>query len=435
MFSWDAAQFALALDDFDMARHQPHPPGYVLFVLIGRALRAVVDDGNLAFIVWNVLATGALGVLLFAAVLEECRSRREAVVATALFLASPLAWFYGLVAEIYVSETLGAVLVAWAAWRTRRDPRAAAWLPTSLLACGLLKLPAAVLLFPLAAWALWRHPRRVALLAACGVAVALATVPSIAAGSGAYWDALWRQFTAATSATRVSGAQAWSALGTNVRGVVAGLVAGLGPGLLVVLLARAAAFRRMRIERDALIFAMLWAGPYLFVFVFVHVAKPGYVLPLVPLMLVPAAILVARPRWLLVAVVGNAAFFLASPPSLIAAISAGPPFVGKYRTIRALQQADVRPQTTLATVREADRRLEDVIATARACPGHPIVVRDDGVVNWRRLQYEAPDLLVIGFAEGAAAPALVHDRQFEWLAPSATIEPGDCATRNARATH
>ena len=36
LYNWDAVQFALALTEFDVAKHQPHPPGYLLYVGLGR---------------------------------------------------------------------------------------------------------------------------------------------------------------------------------------------------------------------------------------------------------------------------------------------------------------------------------------------------------------------------------------------------------------
>src|SRR5215470_6783477 len=42
--TWDAVQFALALDHYDIAAHQPHPPGYILYVAAARLVRLVVGD-------------------------------------------------------------------------------------------------------------------------------------------------------------------------------------------------------------------------------------------------------------------------------------------------------------------------------------------------------------------------------------------------------
>src|SRR5439155_8397165 len=36
LYNWDAVQFALALREYDVVKHQPHPPGYILYVGLGR---------------------------------------------------------------------------------------------------------------------------------------------------------------------------------------------------------------------------------------------------------------------------------------------------------------------------------------------------------------------------------------------------------------
>ena len=36
----DAVNFALAVGDFDPARHQPHPPGYAVYVLLAKLFAA-----------------------------------------------------------------------------------------------------------------------------------------------------------------------------------------------------------------------------------------------------------------------------------------------------------------------------------------------------------------------------------------------------------
>src|SRR5215510_15725045 len=71
--TWDAVQFALALERYDVVRHQPHPPGYILYVALGRLADLVLGD-----------AAGALGSL---AILAS---------AVAVFLLYGLAWrLYG----------------------------------------------------------------------------------------------------------------------------------------------------------------------------------------------------------------------------------------------------------------------------------------------------------------------------------------------------
>ena len=59
-------------------------------------------------------------------------------------------------------------------------------------------------------------------------------------------------------------------------------------------------------------FAALWVVPWLLEFVFVHIAKPGYVLPLLPPVCVILAAFYARPRSM---AAGRADLGARSPPT------------------------------------------------------------------------------------------------------------------------
>jgi len=47
LYNWDAVQFALALKEYDVAKHQPHQPGYILYVGLGRLLNSFLHDPTL----------------------------------------------------------------------------------------------------------------------------------------------------------------------------------------------------------------------------------------------------------------------------------------------------------------------------------------------------------------------------------------------------
>ena len=38
LYNWDTGQFALGLEHFDVKMHQPHPPGYPIFIFLGKIL-------------------------------------------------------------------------------------------------------------------------------------------------------------------------------------------------------------------------------------------------------------------------------------------------------------------------------------------------------------------------------------------------------------
>ena len=117
LFSWDAANFALAMERIDIAAHRPHPPGYLGYVMAGRVLNVVLHDANAALVAWNLIvsALAVAVIVFFASSLERQRSLMP-VAAGAVLAPSPLLWFYGEVGEIYPTEMLAVLLIAWSAW-------------------------------------------------------------------------------------------------------------------------------------------------------------------------------------------------------------------------------------------------------------------------------------------------------------------------------
>ncbi len=85
--SWDAVDFTLALDFYDLGRMQPHFPGYPVYIWLGRWVRLVVGEPVLALSTLSALA-GAVAVYPLAALAGACGAR--ATVAAALWAVHPL---------------------------------------------------------------------------------------------------------------------------------------------------------------------------------------------------------------------------------------------------------------------------------------------------------------------------------------------------------
>jgi hypothetical protein len=88
--------FALGIRQYDVARHQPHPPGYPVFILIAKAVRAVVPSEATALALVSVVS-GMLGVLAMAALFR--RLDRDdgpsawSTAAVGVAMTAPLYWF------------------------------------------------------------------------------------------------------------------------------------------------------------------------------------------------------------------------------------------------------------------------------------------------------------------------------------------------------
>lgn len=106
----DSVNFALGIRDFDVAQHQPHPPGYPAFIGLVKAITAVFDRlGVAAPDVRALAASSALGgavclVFVFAFFLALSRrgpprragfdtDTRRALIGTIFFACCPLVWF------------------------------------------------------------------------------------------------------------------------------------------------------------------------------------------------------------------------------------------------------------------------------------------------------------------------------------------------------
>jgi hypothetical protein len=73
----DSINFALGLHHFDVASHQPHPPGYPVYIALGRLSLAAIDavtsslsairTDALALAIWSVIGT-AVALLAAASV-------------------------------------------------------------------------------------------------------------------------------------------------------------------------------------------------------------------------------------------------------------------------------------------------------------------------------------------------------------------------------
>jgi hypothetical protein len=92
---WDELLFMRALDHFDVAAHSPHPPGFPLFILAGKALRALGLSDFHALQSINFLAAIAIVPAMFW-LCRELRMPPWSAIAAGLLLAFfPNVWVFG----------------------------------------------------------------------------------------------------------------------------------------------------------------------------------------------------------------------------------------------------------------------------------------------------------------------------------------------------
>lgn len=133
LWEWDEVLFSKAMQDFDVARHQPHPPGFPVYIAAAKLLRLLIDSDFRALQAVNLIA----GVLLFPAMFALARELgfrfSTAIIASALLAFFPNVWFFGGGAFSDIPSLtliLFALMFLFRGWRSR----AAYWGGTLLLA-------------------------------------------------------------------------------------------------------------------------------------------------------------------------------------------------------------------------------------------------------------------------------------------------------------
>jgi 4-amino-4-deoxy-L-arabinose transferase-like glycosyltransferase len=289
LYNWDAVQFALALREYDVVKHQPHPPGYILYVALGRAVHGWVGDAAAAYVLLAVAFSG-IGTFVVYLLAREVYDRPTAVTAATLLAVSPLFWFYGTVGLSYAGEALMASVVAYFAFRALRGSETDAWLAAGYLGlAGGLRQSLLVLLLPL--WVVstvaGARRRRGVLMGSVILALAVLAwfVPMVwlTGGLARYLEASRQLADTVVRPTSILGGPLEVTLRMS-RYLLESVLVALGPLAAVALLVPWYARRHGWGQREW--FLLAWTVPPVLVYTLVHFGQAGYVLTFLPALVI-----------------------------------------------------------------------------------------------------------------------------------------------------
>jgi hypothetical protein len=289
LYDLDSVNFALGTLQFDPKLQQPHPPGYFLYVMLGRLMNALVHDTNLAFVLISIAASCGTVWMIYRLGLEWF-GLDAARIAGLIFLFSPLAWFHGVVALSYSVEAFFSVLLAYLCWRIKEGEGRI--VPAAAIVLGVASgfRPSTFLfLAPLFFYSIRRAgAKRITIGFAClGVSLAAWFLPMIAASGGfsRYFGALFFLWDVVPSRHTVFNSSPVTSIARAA--VVVGILALMfGAALLIPLTALKGA---RPLTEDAAqpakkTFTVVWILPALlfFTFIFLKFVNSGYLLLLAP---------------------------------------------------------------------------------------------------------------------------------------------------------
>jgi len=160
LWEWDEALFCLALRGFNVAAHHPHPPGFPLYVVLGKLFRFFISDDFRALRAINLLSA----MLVFPATYMLAREMKLEVLpsisAALLTCFAPNVWYYG--GTAFSDEPTLTMLLFGAALLLRgRTSRGAYFAGCIVMAAACVMRPQNVLLgaypFIAGSWPRWKE--------------------------------------------------------------------------------------------------------------------------------------------------------------------------------------------------------------------------------------------------------------------------------------
>jgi Protein O-mannosyl-transferase TMEM260-like len=404
LYDIDSVNFALALQRFDPVVHQPHPPGYFLYVCLGKLSNSIFHDANTGLVAISILASCGTVVMIHrlasAWFASTSFGRAAAGFAGFVFVSSPLAWYHGTVALTYIVEAFFSALIGYFCWRVYSGD-ARFTLPAAValgLAAG-FRQSSLLVLAPLLLFSFRCVPRRLAFrgMAALSLALTAWFLPMLHASGGitAYASSLWSLWRLVPSRQTVFTSSAFTSLARL------GLIAWIytlcfGGAALLPLHAWKTVSRvdgSIDIHGRIKTFTWMWLSPGLLLFTFVYLkfVNSGYLLVLLP----PSCIWLGfwaadwyrRPllkRVTRIALLGAAA-------ALNLAIFSRAPLYFSYREVQRTQH-DLT--NAVAAIREIARPEQTII-----------VGFDSHFLGYRHAGYYLPEYLTIQFPEVPLASA------------------------------
>lgn len=297
LYHMDSVQFALALDRYDVTIHQPHPPGYFLYVMLGRLLNIFLHDANSVFVTISIFFSGLTVVAVYF-LGKEMFEQKTGLLAALIAIASPCLWFHGEVALTYVVEAFFSTFTALLCWKIYQGKHRYIWYSAVFLGiAGGIRQNTLIFLLPLWFFSV-RRVRWQSVIASLGVmclTVLLWFIPMImmTGGLNAYLAAL-RELWLFNTGNNTVFDQGWPVFKYYSSTLFDFTFYGLGAGLLFIGLALYSLARNGNLKsmvKAQILFFTFWIIPSVafYLLIFIHPANPGYALVYLPALFIIAA--------------------------------------------------------------------------------------------------------------------------------------------------
>ncbi|MEK7326697.1 MAG: glycosyltransferase family 39 protein [Chloroflexota bacterium] len=390
LYHWDSVNFAYAIAEFNVAKNQPHPPGYIVYVWLTQLVNLVTRDAQTTLVSISIVAS-ALAVAALFYLGRSMFDRRAGLIAAMFLASSPLFWFYGEIALPHTLDTLLVIVCAWWFYETLKGNHRYLY-PAIVVAAvaGGVRQQTLIFLGPMMLFAMLRVGwRRFIISGILGAVISVAWfVPLITLNGGLqnYLYAMSVFSDRFQSTTSLLAGAGWFGLRRNLIKLTLYTAYGWGAALAATGVGTLAGLWRRNWPKEwsRVIFLVLWVAPTVLFYAVIHMGQQGLVFVYLPALLLLSAVgvgrlLAAQPRWLAAAttavVVLNVGVFTLGPEYPLG------PGTQRLLTRETLVNSDDYYQDRFDAIRENFSPETSVVVAA----------------NWHHVEYYLPEYNKIPF--------------------------------------
>ncbi|HLG31323.1 MAG TPA: DUF2723 domain-containing protein [Candidatus Brocadiales bacterium] len=290
LYHIDSVQFALGTSEYNITVHQPHPPGYIIYIMLGKILNTITNDANISFVIISIIFSALTVVVVYYSGMTVF-TKEVGIVSALIAITSPSIWFHGEVSLSYIVEAFFSVLTALVCWKVLHGQQKYIYVSAIILALsGGVRQNTMVFLFPLWLFSIRNVPFRKILISVLllMIVVAMWLIPMLILSGGlANYRMAVNELWERASGTRSIFNMGFQSVAFHLPYLVKFTIYGIGIGIIFL-----GVHLYSKIRKDGMtflfdkktIFFVVWLIPSVlfYTFIFLHPANSGYSLIFIP---------------------------------------------------------------------------------------------------------------------------------------------------------
>lgn len=306
LYEWDSVNYALAFENYNIHQQQPHPPGYLLYVALGKAVNYIFNDPNTSIIFLSVIFS-VLSVILVYFTAKEIFSRKIGIISGLLLLFNPFIWFYGEIASIYIFEAFFSILIAYSSYKLFKGNEKFIYISAFVLGLsGGFRTDILEFMLPLWLFCIWNakvsYTKIAKGLLTFVISILLWLLPAIVLTGGfeKYIHILRYTSEAAAYTSLIFGASIGQQILNTGVCIIWSLVGLTFIGILVTVLFLTYHRRNLKskvtvyLKNPLTLFFLLWIVPSFLFYLIIYIVKPGYLLTILPAVMILLSYIIIR---------------------------------------------------------------------------------------------------------------------------------------------